>query len=114
MKSKEIREKIANVMAKIYGIGIAIALFVGALSFVGYLVAMIIGGETATEICTVIYKKIYPILFTFSSCVVLFGLIKMYVAGEKSLSPKKKKKADKEVKQENKEETDPSKKDKKD
>ena len=89
------KEKVANIMAYIYGTGIAIALFVGALSFLGYLVAIIIGGETATEICVFIYKKIYPVLFTFSSCVVLFGLIKMYVAGEKSLAPKKKAKAKK-------------------
>ena len=91
---KEIREKIAKVMSYIYGIGIMVALFAGAFSFLGYLVAIIIGGEAATEICVFIYKKIYPILFTFSSCVVLLGLIKMYVAGEKSLSPKKKAKTE--------------------
>lgn len=89
---KETRMKIANVMGYIYGIGIMIALFAGALSFLGYLVAIIIGGSTATEICVFIYKKIYPVLFTFSSAVVLFGLLKMYVAGEKSLAPQKKKK----------------------
>ena len=88
---KKARIKIANVMARIYGIGIFVALFVGAISFLGYLVAIIIGGDTATEICVFIYKKFYPVLFTFSSCIVLFGLLKMYVAGEKSLSPKKNK-----------------------
>ena len=89
---KEKRMKIANVMGYIYGIGIMIALFAGALSFLGYFVAIIIGGSTATEICVFIYKKIYPVLFTFSSAVVLFGLLKMYAAGEKSLAPQKKKK----------------------
>ncbi len=93
-KTKEIRAKIANVLSYIYGTGIMIALFVGALSFLGYLVAIIIGGDVATDICVFIYKKIYPILITFSSCVVLLGLIKMYVAGEKSLAPKKKNKVE--------------------
>ena len=89
---KNTRMKIANVLAYIFGIGILISLFVGALSFVGYIVALIIGGDTATQICTVIYKNIYPILFSFTSVIVLLGLVKMYIAGEKSMAPKKKEK----------------------
>lgn len=87
---KNVRLKIANVLSYIFGVGILFSLFVGALSFVGYLVALIIGGDTATQICVIIYKTIYPILFSFTSCIVILGLIKMYVAGEKSMSPKKK------------------------
>ena len=66
-----------------------IALFAGGLSFFGYLAALIIGGETAAQICLFIYKTLYPILFYFSSGVVLLGLVKMYVAGEKSMAPGK-------------------------
>ena len=88
---KNVKNKIVNVMTYIYGTGILLALFVGALSFLGYVVAIIIGGETATEICTFIYKSFYPILITFTSCMVLFGLVKMYIAGEKALDNKKKK-----------------------
>ena len=84
-----LRQKIANVLATAYGIGIMIALFVGALSFLGYLAAFIVGGEQATAICVFIYKTVYPILFYFSSSVVLLGLVKMYVAGEKSMVPSK-------------------------
>ena len=84
-----LRQKTANVLSTIYGVGIMIALFAGGLSFLGYLAAFIIGGETATAICVFIYKTIYPILFYFSSSVVLFGLVKMYVAGEKSMVPTK-------------------------
>ena len=87
---KEIRKNIANIIGYIYGIGIVITLFAGALSFLGYLVAIIIGGQTATDICVFIYKKIYPVLFTFSSCVVLLGLLKMYIAGEKTMMLTKK------------------------
>ena len=90
-ETKTLRMKIADVMSYIYGIGITVALFVGALSFFGYLAAIIIGGETATEICVFIYKKIYPNLFIFSSSIVLLGLVKMYVAGEKTMVPSKKK-----------------------
>lgn len=84
---KEIRMKIAKVLSYIYGIGVLIALFAGGASFIGYVVALISGGTMATEICVFIYKTIYPILFYFSSSVVLLGLLKMYVAGEKSMVP---------------------------
>lgn len=98
---KGVRKKIIDIMSLVFGIGIFVTLIVSALSFFGYVVAMIIGGETATAICTVIYKSIYPILFTFTSCMVLFGLIKMYVAGEKSLNNMKKKLSDKQAEKTN-------------
>jgi len=85
----KVRLKITKVLSFIFGVGILIALFVGALSFVGYLIALIIGGDTATQICTIIYKNVYPVLFSFTSIIVLLGLVKMYVAGEKAMVPKK-------------------------
>ena len=90
---KSIREKIANVLTYIYAVGIAVALFAGALSSIAYLVAMVIGGDTATEICRFVYKDFYPVIIYISSVSILLGLVKMYVAGQKSLVPAKKKKA---------------------
>ena len=89
---KNIRENIAKVLSYVYGIGIAVALFVGAFSFFGYVAAIIIGGDTAAKICQFIYKELYPEIIYLSSVSVLIGLVKMYVAGEKSLVPPKKKK----------------------
>ena len=97
---KEIRMKIAKVLSYIFGTGVLIALFAGGATFIGYVAAMIIGGETATEICVFIYKTIYPILFYFSSSIVLIGLIKMYIAGEKAMVPDNKYKKHKEQKSE--------------
>lgn len=85
-------ENTAKVLSYIYGVGIAVALFVGAFSFFGYVAAIIIGGDTAAEICHFIYKQLYPIIIYLSSVTVLIGLVKMYVAGEKSLVPPPKKK----------------------
>ena len=89
---KNIRTKIAQVLSYIYGVGVMVSLFVGALSFIGYLVAIIIGGTVASDICVFIYKTIYPVIIYLASVSVLLGLVKMYVAGEKSLAPDKKKK----------------------
>ena len=85
-------EKITKVTGMIYGYGIMLALFIGGLSFFGYVAAMIVGGETASVICDFIYKDLYPVLVYGSSVIVLLGLVTMYLKGEKALSSEKKKK----------------------
>lgn len=87
---KEFCKKLSNVLKTVFGYGIMIALFAGGLTFFGYLVALIIGGNVATAICTVIYKSIIPIIIYFSVAMVLLGLVAMYLAGEKALTPEKK------------------------
>ena len=90
-KITDVCKKIAGVGKMIFGYGIAIVLFAGGLTFFGYMIALIIGGETATAICTWIYKKFVPIMVYASTILILFGLLCMYLAGEKALSPDKKK-----------------------
>ena len=87
-KIKNICLKVADVIKKIYGWGMFICLFVGGLSFFGYLAALVIGGETATQICTFIYKGLYPYLVKLSSVLIILGLVKMYLCGETALSSK--------------------------
>ena len=89
---KAIMKKIAGVCKVIFGYGIMISLFTGGLTFLGYLVALCIGGETATAICTFIYKQIVPVLVYVTNGLILFGLLTMYLAGEKALTSHKKKK----------------------
>jgi len=90
-KIKESLKKISEVCKLIFGYGIMITLFGGGLTFIGYVVALIIGGDTATAICTVIYKNIFPVIFYISSVTVLFGLVAMYLGGEVALTSKNKK-----------------------
>ena len=87
---KETLKKITNVFKLIFGYGIMIVLFLGGLTFFGYIVALIIGGETATNICTWIYKTFIPIIIEASTILILFGLLTMYLAGEKALTPGRK------------------------
>ena len=86
---KETLKKISDVFKIIFGYGIEIVLFAGGLTFFGYLAALIIGGETATEMCTWIYKTFVPIIIKASTILILFGLVTMYLAGEKALTPDK-------------------------
>lgn len=88
---KNICKKISNVLRVVFGYGIMICLFAGGLTFFGYLAALIIGGDTATEICTVIYKTIIPYIIKCSTIMVLLGLVVMYLNGEMALTSDKKK-----------------------
>lgn len=89
---KNFRERFAKILTYVYAVGIAVSLFAGALSALGFLAALVIGGDIAAEICNFISKSFYPVIVYMSSISILVGLLKMYVAGEKSLVPPKKKK----------------------
>lgn len=78
-------------MKLVFGYGIMITLLVGGITFIGYLVALVIGGDTAALICKIIYKNIIPIMIYSTTILVLFGLVTMYIAGEKALTPSKRK-----------------------
>ena len=88
---KEALRKISDVFRLIFGYGIMIVLFAGGLTFFGYVAALIIGGETATAVCTWIYKSFIPVIIYSSTALILFGLLTMYLAGEKALTPEHKK-----------------------
>ncbi len=86
---KQILKKIADIGKLIFGYGMMIALFAGGLTFFGYVAALCIGGETATAICTFLYKGVIPVITYTVSILVLWGLVCMYLAGEKALTPDK-------------------------
>ena len=87
---KKFCKKLSDILKMIFGYGIMITLFAGGLTFFGYVAALIIGGDAATAICTVIYKNIIPVIIYTSVILVLLGLVAMYLAGEKALTPEKK------------------------
>ncbi len=92
---KEKLKLISDKLKIVFGYGIMITLFVGGLTFFGYLAALIIGGNTAALICNVIYKKIVPVIIYTSTIMILLGLVTMYLAGEKALTPSKREKTTK-------------------
>lgn len=87
----EICKKIAQVLKKIFGYGILICLFAGGMTFFGYLAALIVGGETAADICLFLYKTVIPYIIKLSTLMVLLGLAAMYLNGEMALTSDKKK-----------------------
>ena len=87
---KNALKKISDVLKMIFGYGIMISLFLGGITFFGYVAAIIIGGDTAAAICEFMYKTLIPIAIYISTIMVLLGLLSMYLAGEYALTTKKK------------------------
>ena len=87
---KDKMKKLSRKLKLIFGYGIMITLFAGGMTFFGYVAALILCGDAAAMICEVIYKKIIPVIVYVTSSLVILGLVSMYLAGEKSLTPSNK------------------------
>ncbi len=96
---KKVLNKVSEILSWIFGYGMMICLFVGGLSFIAYLVALIVGGDTAVLICDFVYKKLYKYLVYVTSTLVLLGLLKMYLSGQTALTSGRKKKVKVKVEQ---------------
>ena len=78
-------KKVSKIMSTLFSIGVLLTLFAGALALLGYIVALIIGGETATALCSFIYTQYFPWVIRICSVTVGFGLIGMYFDKKKAL-----------------------------
>ena len=84
-------KKVSDILLKIFAYGIVFCLFAGGLSFLGYLLGLIIGGESATALCLWIYKTYFPWVIKATSLFTGIGLVGMYFSKQKALSlPKEK------------------------
>ncbi len=99
------REKIYNIISKIYGIALSISFWAGLLPLIPFVIAIIIGGTIGEAISNFLYKEYYPWVIALASISVLIGLLGMYIGGKEAFSTKsfKKKKEDKEKSEEEKE-----------
>lgn len=81
-KFKIFCKKAASVLDVLIGISLAVCLFVGALGFIGYVVAFIAGGETALLICEWVYKVFYAWLIKLSTITTIACFISLYLKGD--------------------------------
>ncbi len=85
---------ISKILLTVFSVGVLLTLLAGALAFVGFIAALIIGGEAATELCVFIHKTYFPYAIRVCSVAVGCGLIGMYFAKMKSLSMEKEEKTE--------------------
>lgn len=79
-------KKFTDALLKIFAYGIIACLFAGGLSLVGYLVGLVIGGESATALCAWVFKTYLPWVIKATSIFTGIGLIGMYMSRQKALS----------------------------
>lgn len=78
-------KKVANILLAIFSLGVLFAVIAGGISVIGYGIAIIVGGETATELCHWIRKEYFPFVIQATSVFVGAGLIGMYLEKKKAL-----------------------------
>ena len=83
------RQKIYNVLNKVYGILMTISFFAGILPLIPFIIAIIIGGDTGASISNFLYNQFYPWVIVLSSVAIIVGLVAMYVGKLEGLSVKK-------------------------
>ena len=79
-------KKISNILLRIFTYGITICLFAGGATFLGYVAALVIGGENATNLCVFLHKTFLPYVIQFTSIFTGIGLVGMYFSRIKALS----------------------------
>lgn len=79
-------KKLSDVLLRIFAYGIIACLFAGGLSLLGYIASMVIGGETAANLCAWIFKTYLPLVIKITSAFTGIGLIGMYLSRQKALT----------------------------
>ena len=85
-KVKAIINKVKEVCLWIFGIGVTVCVLAGALSLLGFIVALCIGGEAATNLSVFIHKSYFPWVIKFTTIFAAFGLLGMYLSKTKALT----------------------------
>jgi len=80
------KAKISEVLNTIFGWGIYCVLIAGGLATFGFLIAIIIGGESATSLAVFLHKQYFPVVIRISSIIILIGLVSMYISNKHALS----------------------------
>lgn len=80
------RKSFTDLLNKVFGWGILVALIAGALSFFGFCAALMMGGNAGEAFAKFIQKQYFPILIRFTSVVIGIGLLAMYAGKEQALS----------------------------
>lgn len=86
------RNKIAKLFNRLYGILMSVSFFAGFLPFPPFIFAIIVGGTLGESIAVFLYKQYYPWVIVAGSTAIILGLVSTYLSGEKSLTSKTDKK----------------------
>lgn len=75
------KEKIAKVFKRIFAVCQSLLMAASLLIVLAYIVAFIAGGETAVIIDSIIYNKVFPVMFFMAVAFAFVGVIYLYLTG---------------------------------
>lgn len=79
-------KNLGDILLRVFAFGVLLSLFAGGLSFIGYLVALMLGGEKAEMLCVFIFKSYLPWVIKLTSIFTMCGLAGMYLTKRKALA----------------------------
>lgn len=85
-------KKVLEIVKKALGWSIMVLLFLGGVSVVVYILAIIIGGEVGAGIVSFMFNMFFVWITYIVCAVVIIGLIRVYITNEHDFVLKKKKK----------------------
>lgn len=74
-----LKQKIYDLLNKVYAITMMISFFAGVLPVVAFGVALIVGGKLGQSISLFFVDYYYPIVIVLSSISILIGLLALYI-----------------------------------
>lgn len=88
----EMKEKLANVFKRIFAVCQSLLLVASLVTVLAYIAAFIIGGETAVLIDSIVYNKVFPIMFFLAVAFAFVGVVYLYLMGYRTFRFETKKK----------------------
>lgn len=78
------KKQFERVCTSVFSVLLMICLLLGLLAAAGFILAFLAGGETAVSICAFLNNKMLPAIYVAGAFLAILGVVKMYLAGEKS------------------------------
>lgn len=75
------KEKLAKICKTVFTLGESLMMICSLLALLAYIGAFIVGGETAVQIDTLIYTKLFPAMFFLVVAFAFVGAIYLYLIG---------------------------------
>lgn len=79
------KERIANVFKKVFGLGQFCITVLTLVIICAYIVAFVIGGETAVAIEAYIYTNIFPKMYFTVVALAFVGVVYLYLTGYRTM-----------------------------
>lgn len=83
---KKFCNNLSHILRTVFGWGMLVCLGTGGLVGMGYLAALILGGNAAAVICAFLHDTVLPVLIQSTTRLVLLGILAIYLSGDTAMT----------------------------